>query len=665
MRSVKTKFALILGVIVFVVCLGLVTVSYMNAEKAITTVAEDLMVQMVSESSKVIEEKINYQYGVMVAVANTEFIRDKNISIEEKLDYLNEVAKREGFNSFGIGDTAGKTTIIGGVQLDLSERDYYQNVLKGNVAVTDPIISKADGELIVNYAVPIKDKDQNVIGVLIGSRSGNELSNMTNSIKIAATGNAYMVNGQGTIVAHYVQDMVLNQDNAIDMAKEDPKLQKLADIVSHIIKGETGFGSYSFQGAEKLVAYTPVGETGWYLAISVPEKEILSTLDSLKTTSIGISILFFLIGLMVVYLIAGYITSKIKSITKQLNTLSTGDFSHQQSIKVTKNRDEIGEAHHSLQIMQESVRDMIKAIQSNSERITEDTANLSAVSEQMANASENISFSIQETGKGINSQAEGLAEINQTISSFGEKIEDIVKNIEDVDASTIGINQLSTKGDEDMKQLIDSVHMVNHSFADFKTKIEGLSNNIGQVTEITTVINGIAEQTNLLSLNAAIEAARAGESGKGFAVVAAEIRKLAEQSQRSSRTIDTLITSISGDATLMINTTNQLNQELEKQIEIIKNAIESYRNIITELSDISGKIQVVNTAAGELNQEKVQILDRISDASSVSEEVAASGEEIAAATEELTASSGEVAQSAANLSSMTKDMLQQVGKFKV
>ena len=64
---------------------------------------------------------------------------------------------------------------------------------------------------------------------------------------------------------------------------------------------------------------------------------------------------------------------------------------------------------------------------------------------------------------------------------------------------------------------------------DLVKAIEEIDASSGQISKINKLVDEIAFQTNILALNAAVEAARAGEAGLGFAVVADEVRRLAKR----------------------------------------------------------------------------------------------------------------------------------------
>lgn len=73
------------------------------------------------------------------------------------------------------------------------------------------------------------------------------------------------------------------------------------------------------------------------------------------------------------------------------------------------------------------------------------------------------------------------------------------------------------------------------------TSVGSVEHSAKEIDRMVSSIEDVSFRTNLLALNAAVEAARAGERGAGFAVVAAEVRTLAQATQKAAREIKTLV----------------------------------------------------------------------------------------------------------------------------
>jgi methyl-accepting chemotaxis protein len=440
--------------------------------------------------------------------------------------------------------------------------------------------------------------------------------------------------------------------------------ENVADTV--IKKGEVYQGEVKVLNSDYYGEYQPIKDSSgkvigiWFMGI---EKSKIDAERHKLILFIGlIIILFIILGIGISILFVNPIVNNVKKILNSLKMISEGDL----TITCTVNSsDETGDIAEGLNNMCRNVSSLVTNIKLNSQDINRNAESLSSVSEQMSSSSEEVARAIQDVAGGTGNQTETLIGITSIFSGFAKQIQEIARNIEVIQEKSLSIESSASNSNKDLEHLVDSVNNISSSFKEFMDKISLLTENINQIDEIANIINSISDQTNLLALNAAIEAARAGESGRGFAVVAEEVRKLAERTKSSSIEINKLINTISSDSDIIVKSGEGMNEELNKQVNVINYAIGSFKKIILSVEQVIPMIKSVSNASVSINKEKDSILEKVETASSISEEVAASSEEIAASAEQMSASAEEVTATAQSLNSMTVNMMDLVNKFKI
>jgi methyl-accepting chemotaxis protein len=133
-------------------------------------------------------------------------------------------------------------------------------------------------------------------------------------------------------------------------------------------------------------------------------------------------------------------------------------------------------------------------------------------------------------------------------------------------------------------------------------QVERLSVAADKIGTVVLMIHSIATKTNLLALNATIASARAGEAGKGFAVVAAEVKALADQTQRATQDVTGHIENMraeTADTVLPI-------REIASAMNSVDELTQAISQAVVEQSQATGEIsrgaQCAATSSGEVAQ---------------------------------------------------------------
>ena len=301
MRSIKKKLVLYLGILIAVICGGLGVTSYKAASNSLISNLSKTLPEIAEQASQSIEANVNGQLATLEAVAARSDISDPNLDPVQKRDILKKEAERLNSISIVYVDEKGDSIGSDGKVYNVADRDYIAKALSGTRNIAGPNVRKTDNTLSVRYVVPVRNGDK-VIGALLESRDGNALSDYTDKIKFGTTGSGFLINNEGTTIAHKNRDKVLNQENIIKESEKDASLSHAADVYKTMIKRESGMANFNYKDKEYYIGYSPVQGTDWALGVIIHKSEVLSELADLKIAATASSVIVFIIGVILIYL---------------------------------------------------------------------------------------------------------------------------------------------------------------------------------------------------------------------------------------------------------------------------------------------------------------------------------------------------------------------------
>lgn len=616
LKSIRFRLLVWVLVICFLAGMGQTLVSYISARNILIDEIQAQCESLAAATASQVNIYLERYRDELSELTGAGYLQEMN---ETELASFLASIKSEDYDSFYVIWPDGQAVTDTGEKVNLSDREYFQQAMQGKPVISTLVKSKATGNLVAPVAVPIKAEGQ-IAGVLGASIKTEKLVGIVNSVKVGETGAAYMIDQKGMCIAHPNQEYILKL-NQLELGEE------MGAIGKKMIAGQTGIDQYMWEGQQKYMAYAPVANAGWSVAVNVPVKEVSKPLSSMLNRLLMVAVIVLGILVVFMWIVSGRFVQPILRMVGITERLANRDLTQQIH---SQDESEIGMLMKSFGTMNQSLRDIM-------EQISHSSASIAAVSEtlldsasQTGSASEQVSASAEQVARAAASQAEDTQKTNELAEQVSEMMRGVGATTElmsrqsnDFQNKVERVTQLMTAQKSKMDSTVQSAGNVSRVISELNEKTV-------QIGEIITVINSIAEQTNLLALNAAIEAARAGDAGRGFAVVAEEVRKLAEETGASTLNIAAIVKEVQAQVERVVTEVSQVEKLVGNQGQSLEEGLSAFKDIEVGAGEMNRSIEDITATFEEVLASVEEMVSAIENISAVTEESAAAAEEVTA-----------------------------------
>jgi methyl-accepting chemotaxis protein len=350
--KIGTKVTLLLSIIILIAFSSMTVITYNSSASILENEINNNMQNQAVNNSNILAEKLNVFKAEVSDTSSKTEIKTMDWNVQKAV--LIEDAKKYGFMKMGVATPDGNAKYSNDETTNIVQRAYFLDAMKGQINISDPIISTANNKLVVVFAAPITDASGTVKEVLVGTADGEFLSELTKTITIGKTGYGFAINSTGTYIGNKDETTVAKQENVITEAKKDKSLVPFANIESKMISGAKGVDTCTYKNVEKYVAYAPIQGTKWSLGVAVDTSEMMSSVNALRNQMIVFLIaVFAIIVLLCLLIIRRLVSGPLKTSLNMIEELAKGHLKGRLKIS---SGDEVGKMSRAMNMLADTLQ---------------------------------------------------------------------------------------------------------------------------------------------------------------------------------------------------------------------------------------------------------------------------------------------------------------------
>lgn len=300
-----------------------------TAEELITGMVTNQIEHVVADKAALLERWISERKADLEVVAGSSILR--SLDREQIAPFLELVRTNyRVYRTMMVVSHDGQTVYASSVKAsDPRAEAWFDDALAGKPYLSDISFDPQRRESFFWLAVPLIDAMGTVSGVVCATVGTNTILSLILKVSLGETGECYLVNREGTFLAHKEPDRILTENIA--------QSESFKNILN---SGKRRVTYIDYRGVEVMGASARVGGTEWALVVEQDRREAFRDADRLKQYIYLVASFSAGGALALAWLLSLYVVNPIRKLSTAATHLARGEF---ERVELNTNRtDEIG-----------------------------------------------------------------------------------------------------------------------------------------------------------------------------------------------------------------------------------------------------------------------------------------------------------------------------------